>query len=123
MRILTVLLFLFCFSCKQQKPAAVEPSRIDSCEYWKSRCDSSDRRLVNYDRKADSIFAMQEIGVDSIWQQNIRYKKLVDSLRKKAFLYKFTLSRIRYRLAIVENNASQNKYLRGWVIRIVDDVK
>jgi len=68
----------------------------------------------------DSLVNKISFLVDSIKGENLKLKKQNDSLKSKIFLYKFTISRVRYRIRIVDKNPSQIKYLKGWIRRIVD---
>lgn len=44
----------------------------------------------------------------------------VDSLKTELFLAKYKIEKVKYYLAIVRRNPSQQKFLRGWVIRAVE---
>jgi hypothetical protein len=45
----------------------------------------------------------------------------IDSLKKKLFVAKFKVERVQYYLDIVEKKPSQQKFLRGWIKRAVEE--
>ena len=106
--IVAALGFVFACNNSDKKPAA---TAADTSAYYVtpggSLPDPGDIRFDSVVRFADSVLTV-----------NVKLKSQTDSLRRKIFVYKYTIQRLNYRIDIVVANPSQVKFLKSWKNRI-----
>jgi len=104
MKKLIVLFAILAFSCKSD-PVKVQTTVRDSVVYRDS--------LITIQRPDSSMSA------DSLRVIIAQFKRENDSLKTALFIAQYKVNRVRYYLNICLRNPSQDKWLKGWVLRAI----
>lgn len=82
--------------------------------------DSSDttcvQRIVAANHRTELVKDSMQLIIDELKSNN-------DSLNKNLFVANYKLQRIKRYVEIVDDKPSQVKYLKGWIKRVIKDIK
>lgn len=110
MKNITFILLLL-LSCRSSKDGNNKPSCI-----WYDTIPVYDTSYIILNKTIplfDTIIRYDTVPL------NINSFLLVDSLKTALFIEKYKVERVKYYLRIVDNNSSQEKYLKGWIKRAI----
>lgn len=89
-----------------------------------SQIDSLETKITEY----EDIINIYEKQIDSLSLESFVCRNKVDSIKFVAdslaaenFNYQYKLGRIQSYINIVNKNSTQSKYLKGWIIRVLND--
>lgn len=109
MKIFAVILLLL-FNCCQSKRSPSHASALplsDTIKYQSSISQSPDH----------SSLITTSLIIDTCKTDSL--KQAIDSLRTKLFIAEYKLQRVKYYLNITLKDASQTKFLKGWIKRAI----
>lgn len=115
MKLISLILIVTLFSCKNKSRADEVPLvTVDSLvivqpihAYYDTVLNGIERDMAIKD---SIIFSLQSVQTN---------KKLVDSLRNALYAANFKLERVKFYLNICLKNPTQDKFLKGWLVRAV----
>lgn len=115
---LALILLIGAISCKPKTEA------VDQSYYYEQVINDMSAQLQTAN---DSIVSLQNIisAKDSSYAETVKLLHDCDSsntnLRSELFVANYKLGRIKEYCNIVKKNSSQLQFLRGWIIRVLDE--
>lgn len=107
-----MFIFLILFSCKTNKESPIIPQSSEIRTITVHKIDTIE--VDNgYLKKYDSILILRKIETDSLKVAN-------NKLGKKLLHSELVITNAKYYLNIVNKNPSQQKFLRGWMNRALN---
>jgi hypothetical protein len=104
MRYLILLFALALASCKPQQPKTALP----------------DTPLI----VRDTVLLRDTVKLpgktDTLYVKDPAIERRLDSISRALFVANYKLQRVRYYVRICQRNPSQDKFLKGWVIRAIN---
>lgn len=89
-------------------------SQIDSL---KTKTNEYEKVINIYKKELDSLSAENFICLNKLDST----KNVADSLAAENFRYQYKLGRIKNYINLVNKNSSQSKFLKGWIIRALNE--
>ena len=117
---LILILLLGIISCKPK----ITNSQVNYDAILQYKCDSINTEL---NIAKDSIISLNELlkTKDESYENYLKSLKQCDSsnatLRAELFVANYKLGRIKEYCNIVKKNNSQLQFLRGWIVRVLDE--
>ncbi|MEI8142875.1 MAG: putative peptidoglycan-binding domain-containing protein [Chitinophagia bacterium] len=111
-----IIFVLLLFSCQSKVETKKEEVKIQSVAK-----DSSSYKLLVAEKKYDSLVQVILKTFDSTNNELKLSLKQNDSLRFKLFRANYKLNKVRFYVRICMKNPSQDKFLKGWVRRTVEE--
>jgi len=100
-----LILLLVLFSACASPVVTPEAVTVPACKY-----DSLQAVISSH----ENIISAQVDRLDS-------FQTVTDTLKKKLFLNRYKVERVKFYLAICRKNPSQDKFLKGWIRRAVEN--
>lgn len=101
-----IFLLLLNFSCTPKTDCSKEQERTQSDSIRLVNVDSENRQLLFKNNQLRDSLQFIKIGIDT--------------LKTQLFISNYKVEKVKYYLKIVNNNRTQEVFLRGWVTRAVE---
>lgn len=111
MKYIVFIMIIIFVSCKSvQTKTAYEVNNITDTLFVHDTINVVDTFYIEY-KTTDTIY---QVNTDTVYKGNC------DSLIEKLFVSEYKLQRVRYYLNIAIKSPSQTKFLKGWIIRVIE---